>query len=261
MCSERKPDQTLPPRSFSCSFSHSHNTSELPIDRMSLQAASFDVERHVRDPLSLQVVSERVPAAPDGIAVGDIRIQTQDERRWAHLYQLKSVHTGFILQHGRQRQRKQRYLRACTAVHAYYVVAPSFDPNRGKHASALAGTIEHGNAVPQVIANEGLNMIGQIREQRGVGRNAGRHRCVSLVHGLQQNPVAIDVQRAVSAIPCNGKELGRSVTVTELAAEALGDMSALCNRKSLARRSRPPRGLIASRPDFCSSASRQAAVG
>ena len=79
------------------------------------------------------------------------------------------------------------------------VLSPLYLDGR-KRAAARARSGDFRDAVAQVVPHDGLYPVGQVGEQRRVGRLAGRNRTIPFVHRLQNKPVGVQVKASTDAV-------------------------------------------------------------
>ena len=128
--------------------------------------------------------------------------------------------------------------------------ASSLRPRRRSPAAAsrMTGPGVHRDAVTEVVADQRLHVVREIRQQRGRRRFAVRHRAALRVHRFEDHPVAVQVEATERAFArrASGTRRRRSCSTT-------GQPNACTDvRRSAADRFSPPvqisRGPSASRP-------------
>ena len=99
------------------------------------------------------------------------------------------------------------------------VVAAAFDLDRRQRTAARASVGLDAHAVAQVVADDGLQCVGEIGQQHGVREFARRRGPKLAIDGFEDHPVGIDVQAALAAAVGDGQAFRRAVLVLQRAAE------------------------------------------
>ena len=179
-------------------------------------------------------------SAPSAAATGTFAVagaEPQVQARGRRLDDLEAVHARLLLDHRRQRDRYEAHERSVAGRERHDVVAAAFDFDRRQRAAARARRRLHAHAIAQVVANDRLQVIGEIGQQHRVRQLAGRGRPVIAIHGFQDHPVRVHVQDAFAAAVADGQAFGGAVLVEQRASE-----------RGLDRRMRRPRQHFAAGP-------------
>jgi len=105
--------------------------------------------------------------------------------------------------------------------------------DRERRAAAAALSSE-ADRIVQPIAQQRLHVIAQVCQQHGMRRVAGRHRARLPIDRLEHEPVVIDVQALVLALPRDREELGGTVVVAQRTGEGAAHQGTLRLRELLA---------------------------
>ena len=169
-----------------------------------------------------------------GIGV-DVRLDSEPDPADPGLHELGAPYPR-CFQERDEGQGRDAHGTAVLGSETQHVVAPPGHPQRGQGAAARAGVGTGQHRVPQVVAEDRLDAVRQVREQHGVGRTSGgRGREIGL-HGFQHQPVAVHVHPAVGAVEAQGVELRRAVDVVRRRAERGGRAGPCLGRHRLSTR-------------------------
>src|SRR5262245_49549551 len=152
-------------------------------------------------------------------------IEPQGQCRGPRLHDLEPVDACKILHYGGKRERRQAYFRCVLIAQAQQLIAPARHPQCRKWTAASALFLRKNDAVAEIVANNRLHPVSEIREQYGMRRIARRHRLVTAVHGLEQNPVRIEMQRPAMTFTSDAHALGCAVFLEK---PAMKGASQLC---------------------------------
>ena len=128
------------------------------------------------------------------------------------------------------------------------VVAATFDFDRRQRAAARARRRLHAHAVAQVVANDRLQVIGEIGQQHRVRQLAGRSGLVIAIHGFQDDPVRVHVQGAFAAAVADGQAFRGAVFVDAAGIRTRPRSPYATPASALRRRPTGPRAAVAAGP-------------
>ncbi len=148
-------------------------------------------------------------------------VEPQSYRIAGFGHQLESPQGIDFLERGVQRQRRDF---AFDALHleCHHIIRPAlqFEPGRGVAARTRLPVKHH--AIGDFIADVRLRVIEEVRQQYFVGLRAIRDRMVVCVHGLNDNPIVVDVEVLFPAFARDGAAFGAGVGGLHITVESVG---------------------------------------
>ncbi len=152
------------------------------------------------------------------------------------LRDLEAVLARRFLHHRRQRHRQQMHGASLARLQREYRVLAALDAHRGHGIAACAGHRQHHHAVAQVVADDGLDPVGEVGEEHGVRELAGLHRLAARIHALEDHPLRVHVHPSRGTLVRDGEALGGAVLVHHAASERRFDRRLGRGRERLASR-------------------------
>ncbi len=147
-----------------------------------LGANEFDVTEALVDEVGVQVCSDIAPHLLDVSAAS--QFESHADRRRA-LDELAAVHSRCIVGDGTDGERENAHCALVCGSQAQDIVTSTSDPDGGKRVAARAGIGPGKHRIAQVVADDGLDPVGEVRQEHGVRGLPGGAGWKSLSTGLR----------------------------------------------------------------------------
>src|SRR5579862_1067784 len=96
------------------------------------------------------------------------RFDANRDLRGCRLHELEAPACEDVFDYGGQREGRYVHERAAGGAKGKHVIVPALDPDHRQWTAAAASDAIHRNAVAQVVTDDRLDVIGEIRQQDGV---------------------------------------------------------------------------------------------
>lgn len=113
---------------------------------------------------------------------------------------MATFHARRLVDDGADGERKDADYSTVRCQQSKHVITPALNPDRRERIAARAAARPGDDRVTEVVADDWLDPVGQVRQQHGVRRLARRRRAVVRIDGLEDYPVAVHVQPALLAV-------------------------------------------------------------